>query len=153
MPAGPWMEQTSSGKPEGQKDGLRRLLRRSRRVAVFDRHKRKANVLEVVNRQPRQQVRVDLVVPELLFVLAEPKTASHPPTSIAAPHWLGRMIAQTRRQVQQRRLVRLSGGSPRSRRTALTMLELVLHQYERIGGHVGVKQCAVPVVPFAAVKH
>ena len=33
------------------------------------------------------------------------------------------------------------------------MLELVLQQYERIGSHVGVKQCAVPVVPFAAVKH
>ena len=39
---------------------------------------RNANVLEVVNRQPRQQVRVDLVVPELLFVLAEPKTAKPP---------------------------------------------------------------------------
>ena len=33
------------------------------------------------------------------------------------------------------------------------MLELVLHQYERIGSHVGVKQRAVPVVPFAAVEH
>ena len=33
------------------------------------------------------------------------------------------------------------------------MLELVLHQYERIRSHVSVKQCAVPVVPFAAVKH
>ena len=39
---------------------------------------RNANVLEVVNRQPRQQVRVDLVVPELLLVLAEPKTAKPP---------------------------------------------------------------------------
>ena len=34
--------------------------------------------LRVVNRQPRQQVRVDLVVPELLFVLAEAKTAKPP---------------------------------------------------------------------------
>jgi hypothetical protein len=33
------------------------------------------------------------------------------------------------------------------------MLELVLHQYERIGSHVGVKQCTVPVVSFAAVEH
>ena len=39
---------------------------------------RNANVLEVVNRQPRQHVRVDLVVPELLLVLAEPKTAKPP---------------------------------------------------------------------------
>ena len=37
-----------------------------------------ADVLEVVNRQPRQQVRVDLVVPELLLVLTEPKTAKPP---------------------------------------------------------------------------
>ena len=33
------------------------------------------------------------------------------------------------------------------------MLELVLHQYERIRSHVGVKQCAVPVISFAAVEH
>ena len=33
------------------------------------------------------------------------------------------------------------------------MLEFVLQQYERISSHVGVKQCAVPVVPFAAVEH
>ena len=33
------------------------------------------------------------------------------------------------------------------------MLELALQQYERIGGHVGVKQRAVPVVSLAAVKH
>src|SRR5580704_12463319 len=39
---------------------------------------RNANVLEVVDRQPRQKVRVDLVVPELLLVLAEPKTAKPP---------------------------------------------------------------------------
>jgi ATP-dependent DNA ligase len=31
------------------------------------------------------------------------------------------------------------------------MLGLALHQYERIGSHVGVKQCAVPVIPFTAV--
>src|SRR5208283_5331561 len=48
---------------------------------------------------------------------------------------------------------RLSGGGPRSRRTALTVLELALQQYERIGSHVGVEQCAVPVVSFAAVEH
>ena len=35
----------------------------------------------------------------------------------------------------------------------LTVLELVFKQYERIGSHVGVEQCAVPVVPFAAVEH
>ncbi len=40
-----------------------------------------------------------------------------------------------------------------SRCTALTVLELALQQYERIGSHVGVQQCAVPVVSFAAVKH
>jgi hypothetical protein len=33
------------------------------------------------------------------------------------------------------------------------MLEYALQQYERIGSHVGVKQCAVPVVSFTAVKH
>jgi hypothetical protein len=33
------------------------------------------------------------------------------------------------------------------------VLELVLHQYERIRSHVGVKQCAVPVISFAAVEH
>ena len=33
------------------------------------------------------------------------------------------------------------------------MLELALHQDERIGRHVGVKQCAVPIVSFAAVEH
>jgi hypothetical protein len=32
------------------------------------------------------------------------------------------------------------------------VLELVLQQDERIGSHVGVKQCAVPVVSFAAVE-
>src|SRR3984957_10189703 len=32
-----------------------------------------------------------------------PRPRSHPPTSIAAPHWLSRMIAQTRRRVQQPR--------------------------------------------------
>src|SRR5271166_3648769 len=47
---------------------------------------------------------------------------------------------------------RLSGGGPRSRRTGLTVLELALEQYERIGGHVGVQQRAVPVVSFAAVE-
>ena len=36
---------------------------------------------------------------------------------------------------------------------ALTVLELALQQYERIGSHVGVEQCAVPVISFAAVKH
>jgi hypothetical protein len=35
----------------------------------------------------------------------------------------------------------------------LTVLELALQQYERIGSHVGVKQGAVPVVSFATVKH
>jgi hypothetical protein len=50
-------------------------------------------------------------------------------------------------------LSRLSARGPRSRRTALTVLELALQQHERIGSHVGVKQCAVPVVSFAAVKH
>jgi hypothetical protein len=29
------------------------------------------------------------------------------------------------------------------------VLELVLHQYERIRSHVGVKQCAVPVTALA----
>jgi hypothetical protein len=29
----------------------------------------------------------------------------------------------------------------------------MLQLYERIGSHVGVKQCAVPVVSFAAVEH
>src|SRR5271170_8527666 len=33
------------------------------------------------------------------------------------------------------------------------VLELALQQYERIGGYVGVKQRAVPVVSLAAVKH
>src|SRR5580700_6606310 len=47
----------------------------------------------------------------------------------------------------------LSGGRPRSRGTGLAVLELVLHQYERIRGHVGVKQCAVPVISFAAVEN
>ena len=47
----------------------------------------------------------------------------------------------------------LSGGGPRSRRTALTMLEWALQQYERIGSHVSVKQCAVAIVSFTAVKH
>ena len=46
-----------------------------------------------------------------------------------------------------------SGRGPYSRRTGLTVLELVLHQHERIGSHVGVEQCAVPVVPLAAVEH
>src|SRR5271166_1812866 len=46
-----------------------------------------------------------------------------------------------------------SDGGPRSWCTALTVLELALQQYERIGSHVGVEQCAVPVVSFAAVKH
>src|SRR5271166_253418 len=46
-----------------------------------------------------------------------------------------------------------SDGGPRSWCTALTVLELALQQHERIGGHVGVKQRAVPVVSFAAVKH
>src|SRR5271166_2921904 len=45
-----------------------------------------------------------------------------------------------------------SDGGPRSWCTALTVLELALQQYERIGSHVGVKQCAVPVVSFAAVE-
>src|SRR5271166_7097211 len=48
---------------------------------------------------------------------------------------------------------RLSGEGPRSRRAGLTVLELALQQYERIGSHVGVQQRAVPVVSFAAVKH
>jgi hypothetical protein len=52
-------------------------------------------------------------------------------------------------------------GSPRqlpsnqrmSRRPVdLTVLESVLHQYERISSHIGVKQCAVPVISFAAVE-
>jgi hypothetical protein len=33
------------------------------------------------------------------------------------------------------------------------MLELVLYQHERICCHVGVKQCTVPVISFAAVEH
>ena len=47
----------------------------------------------------RQQVQRRSSCPELLLVLAEPKTAK-PPADIhhAAPHWLGRMIAQTRRR-------------------------------------------------------
>src|SRR5271165_4506915 len=48
---------------------------------------------------------------------------------------------------------RILGGGPRSRHSALTVLELALQQYERIGSHIGVKQCAVPVVSFAAVEH
>jgi hypothetical protein len=32
------------------------------------------------------------------------------------------------------------------------VLELVLQKYERIGSHVGVKQCAVPVVSFCFAK-
>src|SRR5271166_5644815 len=48
---------------------------------------------------------------------------------------------------------RLSGEGPRSRRAGLTVLELALQQYERIGSHVGVQQRAVPVVSFAAVEH
>src|SRR3984957_5421123 len=78
MPEGPWMEQTSSGKRQRPQEDLRRLLRRLRRVAVSIANNRNANVLEVVNRQPRQHVRVDLIVPELLLVLAEPKTAKPP---------------------------------------------------------------------------
>jgi hypothetical protein len=33
------------------------------------------------------------------------------------------------------------------------MLEWALQQYERIRSHIGVKQCAVPVISFAAVEH
>ena len=33
------------------------------------------------------------------------------------------------------------------------MLESTLQQYERVGSHVGVKQCAVAVVSFTAVQH
>jgi hypothetical protein len=32
------------------------------------------------------------------------------------------------------------------------MLEYALQQYERVGSHVGVKQCAMPVVSFTAVE-
>src|SRR5271165_4710251 len=46
-----------------------------------------------------------------------------------------------------------SDGGLRSWCTALTVLELALQQYERIGSRVGVEECAVPVVSFAAVKH
>jgi hypothetical protein len=48
-----------------------------------------ADVLEDVVRQPRQQVRVDLVVSEIRLVLAEPETAK-PPADIhgRAPHGL-----------------------------------------------------------------
>jgi hypothetical protein len=48
---------------------------------------------------------------------------------------------------------RLSGRGPRSRGTGLTVLELAPHQYERIRSYVGVKQCAVPIIYFAAVEH
>ncbi len=40
---------------------------------------RNADVLEVIVRQPRQQVRVDLVVSEIRLVLAEHETAKPPP--------------------------------------------------------------------------
>jgi SRSO17 transposase len=33
------------------------------------------------------------------------------------------------------------------------VLVLVLHQYERICSHVGVKQCAAPIISFAAIEH
>ena len=69
------MEQTSSGKRSGTCAGYYGdRVEQPSSVA----NNRNANVLEVVNRQPRQQVRVDLVVPELFLVLAEPKTAKPP---------------------------------------------------------------------------
>ena len=46
-----------------------------------------------------------------------------------------------------------SDGGRRSWWTALTELELALQQYERIGSHVGVEQCAAAARSFAAVKH
>ena len=72
------MEQTSSGKREGPQrtcagyDGDR--VEQPSSIA----NSRDADVLEVVRGQPRQQVRVDLVVPEIRLVLAEPKTAKPP---------------------------------------------------------------------------
>ena len=78
MPEGPWMEQTSSGKREGPQDDLGGYYGDRVEQPSSIANNRDANVLEVVNRQPRQQVRVDLVVPERLFILAEPKTAKPP---------------------------------------------------------------------------
>jgi hypothetical protein len=72
------MEQTSSGK-----GNLRRTTcagyygdRIQQPQAIAE--SRDPNILETGARQPRQQVRVDLVVPELLVVFAEPKTAKPP---------------------------------------------------------------------------
>jgi hypothetical protein len=50
-------------------------MQRWRRATTPVASSRDADVLEDGVRQPRQQVRVDLVVPEIRFVLAEPETA------------------------------------------------------------------------------
>ena len=57
------------------------------------------DVLEAGVRQPREQIRVDLVVSELLLILAEAETAK-PSAHIhgRAPYWY-RIIAQSHRSV------------------------------------------------------
>jgi hypothetical protein len=60
---------------------------------------RDADVLEVVVRQPRQQVRVDLVVSEIRLVLAEPETAKPPPHVHGRAPNMYRIFAQSRRSV------------------------------------------------------
>ena len=72
------MEQTSSGKRERRRTTCAGYYGDRVEQPSSIANNRNANVLEVVDRQPRQQVRVDLVVPELLLVLAEPKTAKPP---------------------------------------------------------------------------
>jgi hypothetical protein len=46
-----------------------------------------------------------------------------------------------------------SCGGPRFLDTTLAMFEWALQQYERIGSHVGAKQCAMAVVSSTVVKH
>ena len=106
MPEGPWMEGTSSTKRERPQEDLPRLLRRSRRAAVFGRQQRKVNSLRSSTVSRGSTSASILLFRNCSSYRPSPRPRSHPPTSIAAPHMAGRMIAHARRRVHQ----------PRSRR-------------------------------------